>query len=260
MHTVHEDFQNGLTPALTRLELGSGRVELNNGLRMIVEATASGAYSDAQIFDYAAMKRFAYPNRSPLRMVVRARASHDAEQLIGTAGFGFWNQPYMPGTLSFRLPRAAWFFFGSHASNMAFAHGVPGFGWKAATLDTSRLPFLLLAPGAPLGFLLMRIPALYRTLWPVGQWAIGAAEAVVQEPLSEPHTYRLDWLPNSVLFYVDNRLILRSPFAPKGPLGFVAWLDNQFAIVTPQGNIQMGLLPIQQQQWLALESLVIEKL
>ncbi len=253
MHTIQEDFKSNLTSALTRLELGTGRVELNNGLRLIVESTRSGAYSDAQIFDYAQMKRTAFPNRPPLRMVVRAWASHDAEQLVGTAGFGFWNQPYMPGTMSFRLPRAAWFFFGSRPSNMAFARGVPGFGWKAATLDMSRLPFLLLAPTAPLGFLLMRIPSLYRAVWPLAQRAIGASETLVEAPLTEPHIYRLDWLTDSVHFYV-------SPYSPKGPLGFVAWLDNQFAVVTPQGNIQMGLIPVQQQQWLALDSLVIEAL
>src|SRR5258708_23085193 len=124
MHTIREDFKSDLTPALTRLELGTGRVEIGDGLRLIVEPTRPGAYSDAQIFDYAGLKRAAFPNRPPLRMVVRAWASHDAGQLTGTAGFGFWNQPTMPGTASFRLPRAAWFFFGSPSSNMAFAPDV----------------------------------------------------------------------------------------------------------------------------------------
>src|SRR5260221_3189010 len=124
----------------------------------------------------------------------------------------------------------------------------------------SRLPFLVLGPTAPLGFLLMRVPALYRAVWPLAQRAMGAAEALVDVSLTESHTYRLDWLPDSVQFYVDDRLLLRSPYSPKGPLGFVAWLDNQFAVVTPQGNIQMGLIPVQRQQWLALESLGIEAL
>src|SRR5262249_30763783 len=163
-------------------------------------------------------------------------ASHGTDQLKGTAGFGFWNQPIMPGQALPRLPRNVWFFFGSPPSNMAFAQGVPGYGWKASTLDISRLPVLLLAPFSPLGFLMMRLPALYRAIWPLAQRAIGASEAVIDVDLREPHVYRLDWLPRTVKFYVDNKLILATPNSPRSPLGFVAWLDNQYAVVTPQGQ------------------------
>ncbi len=141
---------------------------------------------------------------------------------------------------------------------MAFARGVPGYGWKAATFDAGRLPFLLLAPTAPLGFLLMRIPTLYRLLWPVGQWAIGVSEKSLDVNLTEPHTYRLDWLSGSASFYVDDQLVHRAPFAPRGPLGFVTWLDNRYAIITPHGKLSMGLVPMPDRQWLALDSLVIE--
>jgi len=65
----------------------------------------------------------------------------------------------------------------------------------------------------------MRNPALYRRLWPVGQWAIGASEAILNARLSQPHTYRLDWLPSSAHFYVDGDLVHRAPFAPRGALG-----------------------------------------
>src|SRR5262245_60375304 len=210
---IHEDFRNGLDPQLTPLEIGTGQLEpvKGEGLRLVTDPCNARQYSDAQIYDYAHMKRRDYPSRPPLRMVVRAWASGD--ELTGTAGFGFWNQPAMPGQLDVRLPRAVWFFYGSRHSNMAFVQGVPGHGWKAATLDASRLPFLLLAPTAPLGFLLMRSQALYRKLWPIGQWAIGAAETLIDARLIEPHTYRLDWLPDSAKFFVDDRLILDTPFS-----------------------------------------------
>jgi hypothetical protein len=263
MYTVRENFRGELTPPLAPLELGAGHIERGEngaGIRLVVEGATATRYGDAQLYDYAGRSRRDLLCRPPLRMTVRAWASHSADQLKGTAGFGFWNQPVMPGQVIPRLPRAVWFFFASPPSNMAFAQGIPGNGWKAATIDASRLPFLLLAPTAPLGFLLMRIPALYRVLWPLGQRAIGAAEAMVGVDLRQLHTYRLDWLPDSASFYADDRLVLKTTYAPRGPLGFVAWLDNQYAVVTPQGHLGMGLIPVPERQWLALDSLVIEPL
>lgn len=257
---IRENFRGTLDPALSPLEIGTGHIERGDGIRFIIEKASTGQYSDAQLYNYRGLKRVDFPDSPPLRMTVRAWASHSATQLIGTAGFGFWNQPVMPGQTWPRLPRNVWFFFGSPPSNMAFAQGVPGYGWKAAVLDTSRLPFLLLAPTAPLGFLLMRNPALYHRLWPIGQWAMGASEILLDVELREPHTYRLDWLSESVSFFVDDRMILKTPYAPHGPLGFVAWLDNQYAVVTPQGHIKMGLVPVLERQWLALDQLSIEPL
>jgi hypothetical protein len=253
------DSVAGTLAALARLEIGRGRVEAaGQGLRLTLDGADQERYSDAQLYNYAGLKRRDFPSRPPLRLEVRACASHSAETLRGTAGFGFWNQPVMPGALSFRLPRQVWFFFGGPPMNMALAKGVPGHGWKAATADFSRLPFLLLAPAAPLGFLLMRIPALYRALWPLGQWAIGAAEALIEVDLRDLHTYRLDWLPGTARFYVDDRLIMETPHAPRGPLGFVAWIDNQYAVLTPQGQLGLGLVSAPEPQWLYIESLRLE--
>lgn len=253
------DFRHREAVPLTPLEIGAGRVERGaDAAYLITENATASRYSDAQYDNYAGRKRRDYPCRPPLRMVVRAWASHSGTQLKGTAGFGFWNQPIMPGENLPRLPRYIWFFFGAPPMNMSFVPGVPGYGWKAATADLSRLPFLVLAPFAPLGFLLMRIPPLYWALWPLAQRAIGAAEAKVDADLREPHTYRIDWLVRQANFYVDDELILTAPSVPRGPLGFVAWLDNQYAIVTPQGHLRIGLVEAPGRQWLALESLTIE--
>src|SRR5262245_53392004 len=260
MNAVHEDFRGALKPPLMALEEDVGHVELvrEGGVRLVVDQATGNRYSNAQIDDYLHGRGFM--QRPPLRMTVRAWASHGVGELKGTAGFGFWTQPVIPGRAFPILPRAVWFLFSSTESNMAFAHGVPGYGWKAATFDPGRLPFLLLAPPAPLGFLLMRIPAVYHLLWPVRQWAIGVSEKPVGVRFTEPHTYRLDWYMGSAEFYVDDQLIHRAPFAPRGPLGFVTWLDNRYAIITPQGQLGMGLVSSTERQWLALESLVIEPL
>jgi hypothetical protein len=240
------------------LTQGVGRIERDGGVRLVLENTSDTEYSNAQIDDYLQREAPYFMWRPPLRLTVRAWASHEAHQLKGTAGFGFWTQPIIPGRRLPILPASVWFFFASPPTNMPFAYGVPGYGWKAATLDATRLPFLLLLPTAPIGFLLMRIPALYRLLWPIAQRIIGVSEAPVLVNLTKPHTYRIDWLSGSIRFFVDDILIHQVPFAPRGPLGFVAWLDNRYAILTPEGQAGRGLLAIRERQWLTLEVLKIE--
>lgn len=241
---------------------GAAQVEHDAGVTYLRLADASrAAYSNAQLDDYAGRPRRAFPWRPPLRLTVRARFSHPAGALKGTAGFGFWNNPLPPGMRGLpRLPRAVWFFYSSPPSNMALAMGVPGPGWKAATFNAMQPTFYALAPFAPLGALLMRVPALYRALWPLGQRAIGLSEALLPVAMDEWHTYTLEWRPARATFFVDGALVHAAPCAPPGPLGFVTWLDNQYAIVTPQGRLGFGFLDAPGAQWLALESVQIERL
>jgi hypothetical protein len=246
---------------LSALAIGGGVAERTaDGALLRLPPISAQRYADAQLYDYADLRRAAYPNRPPLCLSLRARFSAEEAMLRGTAGFGFWNQPFMPSQRLPRLPRYAWFFFGAPPHNMAFALGVRGNGFKAAIGDFSRPAFLALAPFAPLGFLLMRVPTLYQRLWPIAQRAIGVAEAPLQVALTAWHAYRLEWLPHSVHFYVDDALVLATPYAPRPPLGFIAWIDNQYAIITPQGDLRFGVVPIQQPQWLEIAALSIAPL
>jgi len=253
---------DALAPRWHPWTAGSGLLAVQGGiLRCTLDPADTQHYSDAQISDYAGLPRRAFPWRPPLRLTVRAWASHGAEALRGTAGFGLWNEPFVPGGRGLpRLPRAAWFFFASPPSNMALARDVPGWGWKAATMDAARPAFLALAPLAPAGFLAMRVPAFYRALWPVAQRAIGVSEARLPADLAEPHTYALEWRADSVRFAVDGQTVHRAPCAPRGPLGFIAWLDNQYAVVTPAGRFRFGLLATTERQWLALDQIALEPL
>lgn len=258
---IRDTFEtHALTPYWKPMAVGAGALEPTDGvLRCVLNPASDRQYSDAQITDYQGLARRDFPWRPPLHMRVRAWASHRADQLKGTAGFGFWNEPFVPiGRGLPRLPRAVWFFCASTSNDMALAKGVPGHGWKAATIDATRWPFLALIPFAPIGFLLMRIPALYRALWPVGQRALGVSEALLPVELDEPHTYELTWQADSVTFQVDGETVLVSRSAPRGPLGFIAWIDNQYAVVTPQGRFRFGLIATSERQWLALDEIEIQ--
>ncbi|NDJ75735.1 MAG: hypothetical protein GYB65_05715 [Chloroflexi bacterium] len=244
------------------LTIGSGALEyVDQTLRCVLPPTDDTTYSDAQISDYQGLPRRDFPWHPPLRLTVRAWASQSGDQLRGTAGFGFWNEPFVPLQRGVpRLPRAIWFFAASPPNNMALSRDVPGYGWKAAQIDATRLPFFALLPLAPVGFLLMRIPALYRRLWPVGQWALGVSETELPASLAQPHTYELDWLVDGAVFRVDGQVVHTTTRSPKGPLGFIAWIDNQYAVVTPQGRFRFGLLNVDKQQWLALDRVEIQPL
>lgn len=241
----HDDVQWRIT------EAGSGVVtQRADELLLLLRNAGDDAYSNAQISDYVGRQ---VKWRPPLRMTVTARASTPASQLRGTAGFGFWNHPYAPNERGVHLPQAVWFFFSSPPSDMRLAKGVPGPGWKAATFDATRWPFMALLPTAPIGLLLMRIPALYNRLWPIGQWATGVSEALLDgDLLAKSHTYTLDWRRDSVTFSVDGQIVHEANTAPRGPLGFIAWMDNQYAIVTPQGRFGFGLVSIEREQSLVL--------
>ncbi len=239
-------------------EVGAGEALLGDGeVQLSIPRATSEGYHDAQISDYhAAQARFS--NRPPLRLRLLARAEG---AISGTAGFGFWNQVFVPGRRRFRLPQAIWFFFGSPPNDIALAKGVPGHGWKAATINARRWQFYCLLPFAPLGFLAMRSQTLYQKFWSIGQAALGLREKLLDAALlSDFHSYAIDWRADRVDFSVDDELVLRSDGAPSSALGFIAWVDNQYAIVTPQGRFGWGLLDCPQPQRLILRDIEITSL
>lgn len=215
---------------------------------------ARSRYHDAQISSYARPGRFAL--QPPLSITLTAWRS--GGDIRGTAGFGLWNHPFAPGEVSARLPRAAWFFYGSPPNDMPLALDVPGYGWKCAVMDAANAAFLSLLPTAPVGFLLMRQPSLYRRLWPVAQRALKVAEHHLGDDIpAQRHRYRIDWLADAVLFRLNDTTIFETRLSPRGSLGFIAWVDNQYAVVTPQGRFGFGLLDVPHAVGLGLADLAI---
>jgi len=283
MKAIYEGFETtaGGTalsdPRWRRVEKGSGTLEpRDGGLRFCLREAASARYSNAQIDDYQGLPRREFAWQPPLRMAVRARFSHlpapitgDAPQtragLTGTAGFGFWNDPFlMTGLRVPALPRAAWFFYASPPSNIKLDLDMPGYGWKAATIDAQRPASLLLAPLALPAVLLMNLRPLYRALWPPIQRRLNVAEAPVQADTRQWQTYTLEWGTERARFSVtaggqQPRQVLEAP-APHGPLGFVMWMDNQYLVATPWGKLRWGVLDVPGEQWLDVSHVAIEPL
>ncbi len=273
-------FAAGLNSRWQRVECGSGRLALASGvLRLVNGPTSAQRYSNAQIDDYQALPRSRLLWSPPLTLTVQARFSHPGPRLngpcpcdfvyppaadggpilSGTAGFGFWNDPWTPGRRLPALPRALWFFYASPPSNMKLDLRTPGCGWKAATIDASRWPALLLAPTAPLAAPLMRLPAVYRAMWPGIQQAVAVSEAPVAGDMTAWRTYRIQWGQDRARFSVDGKIVLDCATPPRGPLGLVIWLDNQAMVVTPQGRLWHGLLEKRGEQWLDLASVAVEQ-
>lgn len=217
-------------------------------------------YTDAQIDDCAG-RRKAYPWRTGTQFSLRARFSHEAEQLVGTAGFGFWNAPFGDPSVPWpALPQAAWFFFGSPPNDLPLAVEEAGRGWFAATLDATTWQAVRLVPLAPAVLLLNQSARLRRTIWPWVQKNLQISFQPIRESMAAWHDYRLLWRTSGCEFWLDGRLIHQTPFSPRGPLGFVCWIDNQYLVATSNGRFRWGTIPVNSPQFLEIDHLQIREI
>jgi hypothetical protein len=204
-------------------------------------------------------------------MTVRARFSHlvhpiptadvDSNQrlLRGTAGFGFWNYPLSLTSAVLRLPDAIWFFGASRPSNMALVPGMPGWGWKAQVVHTHRLGVLAAIGPTALSALWGRLSGRKDAAARWVQRLTGAREARLTNDPRQWATYEIDWLPERATFRVNGAPVLVAPNSLAGPLGFVAWVDNQYAVATPRGELRFGTVA-SEREWLELEHIRIQPL
>ncbi|HLX58208.1 MAG TPA: hypothetical protein VKR83_14400 [Ktedonobacteraceae bacterium] len=267
---MFDDFNTTLNTRWTQTCIGGGSLPMTgSSLRMSFDAARQGQYTDAQIDDYGRLSRSKFPWKPPVRLEVRARSSlpaasltgtmEQANTLRGTAGFGFWNYPFSVRGDVLMLPEAIWFFYASPPSNMALVPGVPGWGWKAQVVHSMRPAALASAVPLAVTAALGRMSGETR---PARRWMqrlAGAQEALLDVEMTGWHTYALAWFPDMASFWVDDKLVLRASQPPARPLGFVAWLDNQYAIVTPRGDLHFGTVN-SGPQWLELDSVSIDSL
>lgn len=247
------------------LELGGGEVQVAEGGGMSLQLPAiHHGYADAQIDDTQGRKRREFLWSPPLQFQVEARATPG--EPLGTLGFGFWNDPF-----SFSLgqqgttrklptpPQAIWFFYGSPPNDIQLTRDGRGNGWKAMSLCFPRFPNLLALPLALTGAGLAQIRLFRAAIMRAAQGVVQSSEAQLPHSLAEWHSYSITWDTSCARFFVDGEETLTAINPPNGPLGFVAWIDNQYAIASREGGLSFGILPTSKAQTLELRKLVLER-
>ncbi len=247
------------------LPTGAARVEhtATHTWRLSIPAGAGGAYRLAQLDDYRRLPRRAFVWQPPLRFSLAARAS--AAGLPGTWGFGLWNDPF---SVSFgmggaarrlpALPNCAWFFHASPANYLSLRNDLPASGFLAATFTAPPLPPGLLAFGVPLLLGLAWKPAA-RLIRRAARRVVRQDAAQLEVEVTEWKRYTIDWLAQRVIFALDGQPILETEQSPRGRLGAVVWIDNQYAAFTPRGEVRFGAQP-NPAAWLEIAGLEIQPL
>lgn len=214
--------------------------------RLRIPAGSERPYRWAQLDDYLALPRRAFRWSPSVTLALRARVS--AAELPGTWGFGWWNDPFSLGLglggASRRLPappQAAWFFYASPPNYLALRDTHPAQGFLAATFESARVPAPLLALALP-ALPLLGWPLAARRLRRVARRFVREAAARLPVDVTVWHTYTLEWCVEGVRFLVDGEPAFATVVAPRGPLGLVLWIDNQYAAFPPSGRVRFGTL------------------
>lgn len=245
--------------------VNGGQVE-HDGLRarLTLPPTGANAYADAQLDDYSHAPPRRFKHAPPQRVIVRARFS--SNDLQGTAGFGFWNDPFTQNGGVIEPPCSVWYFYSSPESDLRVTRDSPGHGFTAAMLNsypsTNRAvagAFSLLTKlGAPLLNWMLRRPALAGLVLSAARATVQAREVLLDVDMTAWHDYGLDWQSDLAVFTLDGRVVLRASHPPRAPLGFVAWIDNYRA--TASGGASRGAsayefayVDVRQEQWMELE-------
>lgn len=246
MNSTHP-FNTGKVSAPVARQGGSGQVTPlgPDAWHLALSATPARTYALAQLDDYLSLPRSRFRWQAPLHLDLEARVS--ASDLPGTWGFGLWNDPFaMP--LGIRgsarrypaLPNAVWYFHASPQNALALRDDLPSNGFLAATYSAPTWPSLALLPA---------LPMLLGLLWPPSaRWLRRLLRQFIRQDairldhdVTTWHHYSLRWLPDRARFSVDGNVVFETTIVPRGRLGLVIWIDNQYAAFTPQGRVRFGL-------------------
>lgn len=257
MQIVSETFEDRIGPRWVRLIQGYGDQQLIDGrLRLSMRPGPAHPYTLSQLDDYHDKTRRAdYPWTPPLRLTVRARFSAN-DAMVGTAGFGFWNAPFTGERLSrggSMPPQATWFFYASPPNQLAFGGDWSGQGFFVQSVRSPQMPGII----ASLGTMAMRVPLVGRMATRVGSSMVPAGGKQLDLDRTEWHTYTLQWEPEETRFEIDGAEVFVTPVSPRSPLGFVAWIDNQYARIGAGAELDAGVLPIPGEHWLDLAEIRI---
>jgi len=248
---------------LSKREVNGGLVErMSSGyFQLNLPELHTPNYSLAQMDNYMHLRRRQFPHIAPLRLQLEARVGDSTYK--GTWGFGFWNDPFSLGFAAGGmsrvlpvLPNAAWFFFGSDENYLSLSDDAPGSGFQAQIFRSPLLPSVLsvsAAPALPLLFFSKGIRLLRKLL----RFVVKEEAKRLKITANSWHTYSLELESNRVLFEVDGEQVFCTNIAPKGRLGLVIWIDNQYFQFDPTGKLKFGVLQIPSMQSLEIRHLTI---
>lgn len=227
--------------------------------RLEIPAGPAGRYRLAQLDDYQALRRAAFPHQPLFTLELQARASNCLHP--GTWGFGLWNDPFSLGRLGGAsplrlpcLPNVAWFFFAASPNHLSIRDDQPGSGWLAMTFRSPAYSAAwIISAGLLTPLLLARLTG--RWMRKVARRAIHQESWTVAEDPTEWHTYRIEWQTEKVVFLVDGKKLFESSHPPRNRLGLVIWVDNQYAAWTPEGKLGWGLLENSAPAWVEIRAL-----
>ncbi len=252
-------------PCLESHTAGGGEVLPVNATtwKLTIPSGTNHQYRLAQLDDYHNTPRRYFPWRPPVKVALQARLS--SPKLAGTWGFGFWNDPF---SLSIglggsqqrlpALPNTAWFFYASPENYLSLSDNLPANGLLSTTFRSPRIPSPLLGlalPFLPLAF----IPAFSRLARRFSRRLIQQDACQLNTDVTRWHNYTLCWLNEHADFYLDGVLVFRTHITPHAPLGFVLWIDNQFASWNPAGKVSFGNLAFSQPAHLEIKDLTIQR-
>lgn len=236
-----------------RLAGGSAWIEESFGLKLSLKDAPAGTLSIAQLDDYINRPRSDYLWLPPLIFRLNARVTHSSGALLGTSGFGFWNNMApMWGTRMEVNPNWIWFYYASPQSTISLTNGLVN-GWKASVVNGGGGGERAMAAANTF----MKIPLLGRLLTGVRK---PARETALSEwDFTEWHEFEIHWLPESIHFRIDGQEVLAARVKVTIPLAFVAWIDNNYATVKPNGDLEIGYLAVEQEQSLLIQDLEISQ-
>lgn len=254
---IEDRFIRGFHPRWVRFAIGHSEIEIAPGIaRLIVDGAVDGELSDAEIDDHRTAPRWNLHWTPPLTLTVRARFSHPTGELRGTAGFGFWNDPFDWSGNVEAPPNAIWFFYASPESDMAFVRDMQGHGWRAAFLNGGKADRVTMAVGNAL----FKIPAMSKLIFSAAEKRMDAAEFLLDDvKMTEWHEYKIDWRAEEAIFTVDAVQVFRAKNPPNVPLGFVAWVDNNATTMGPGKDFAFDRIAVPEREWMELAYVKIER-
>ena len=237
------------------------KIELGKSSWHLEIPSGQPRYRLAQLDDYSKLRRQDFYWNPCTSLKLMARVS--SQTLPGTWGFGLWNDPFsmffgLGGMKRFFpvFPNAAWFFYASPENYISFRNDRPSYGFLAATFRSTKKKPLTAIPQLAL-FPLLLSRAWARSIRKKLSEMIREESYSLDIDVSQWNSYSITWNTDRVSFTINNKTVFSSTTVPRGPLGLVIWIDNQYAAFKPSGEIKAGVLRSDAPAWMELAEVKI---